>query len=115
MLAVRVGVKERATATVAMAAAVDETVAGVSAAKRPMARSAHPARAVAVVKGASKAAKAKSSLHVVSARNAASARNAVSVPPARVVAMADLIPVVKTVAKPAPMRALKPVPMHRQS
>jgi hypothetical protein len=29
--------------------------------------------------------------------------------------MADLKPVVKTVAKPAPTRALKPVPMHRQS
>ena len=99
----------------AMAAVVDETVAVVSAAKLPMAKSAHPAKAVAVAKDALKAAKAKPGLHVVSARNAASARNAVSAPPARAVAMADLIPVVKTVAKPAPMRALKPVPMHRQS
>jgi hypothetical protein len=92
-----------------MAAVVDETVAVVSAAKLPMAKSAHPAKAVAVAKDASKAAKAKQGLHVVSARNA------VSAPPAKAVAMADLIPVVKTVAKPAPMRALKPVPMHRQS
>lgn len=115
MLAVTVDVKGAATATVAMADVVDETVAVVSAAKLPMARSVHPAKAVAVAKDALKAAKAKPGLHVVSARNAASARNAVSVPPARVVAMADLIPVVKTVAKPAPMRAVKPVPMHRQS
>ena len=99
----------------AMAAVVDETVAVVSAAKRPMAKSAHPAKAVAVAKDASKAAKAKQGLHVVSARSAASARNAVSAPSARADAMADLKPVVKTVAKPAPTHVLKPVPMHCQS
>jgi hypothetical protein len=115
MLAVKVGVKGRATATVAMAAAVDETVAGVSAAKRPMARSGHPAKAVAVAKDASKAAKAKPSLHVVSALNAASARNAVSAQRARADAMADLKAEVKTVAKRAPTRARRPEPMRRQS
>jgi hypothetical protein len=109
MLAVRVGVKVRATATVAMAAAVDETVAEVSAAKRPLAKSGHPAKAVAVAKDASKAAKAKPSPLV------ASAQNAVSVPHARAVAMADLKPVVKTVAKRATTRARKPEPMRHQS
>jgi hypothetical protein len=92
-----------------MAAAVDETVAEVSAAKRPLAKSGHPAKAVAVAKDASKAAKAKPSPLV------ASAQNAVSVPHARAVAMADLKPVVKTVVKLAPTHALKPVPMLRQS
>jgi hypothetical protein len=111
--AVKVGVKGAAMAPVAMAAVVDETVAVVSAAKLPMARSGHPAKAVAVAKGASKDAKAKPGPHVVSVRNA------VSAPLEKAVAMADLKPVVKTVvktvAKLAPMRALKPVPMHRQS
>ena len=107
--AVMVDVKGAATATVAMADVVDETAAVVSAAKLPMARSVHPAKAVAVAKDASKAAKSKQSPHVVNARNA------VSVPPAMAVAMADLKPVVKTVAKPAPTHARKPVPMRRQS
>ena len=105
MLAVTVDVKGAATATVAMADVVDETADVVSAAKLPMARSAHPAKGLAVAKDASKAAKAKQSPHVVSARNA------VSAPPARAVAMAEL----KTVAKPATTRALRPVPMRRRS
>ena len=99
----------------AMAAVVDETVAVVSAAKLPTAKSAHPAKAVAVAKDASKVAKAKQGLHVVSALNAARERSAVSAPLAMAGAMADLKPVEKAVAKPAPTRALKPVPMHRQS
>ena len=96
-------------APVAMAGVLDETVAGVSAAKLPMARSAPPAKAVAVAKDVSKAAKAKPNPHVVNAQNA------VSAPLARAVAMAGLKPVVKTAAKPAPTLALKPVPMRRQS
>ena len=93
-----VGVREAAMATVAMAAEVDETVAVVSAAKLPMARSGHPAKAVAAEKDASKAAKAKPSPLVVNEQNA------VSAPRAKAVAMADLKPVVKTVVKLVPMR-----------
>lgn len=100
--AVMVAEKEAATATVAMLAVVDETAAVVSAAKLPMAKSAHPAKAVAVEKDVSKGAKAMQDLHVVSALNA------VSAPLARAVAMDEL----KTVAKHAPMLALKPVPMR---
>jgi hypothetical protein len=110
-LAVMVGVKEAAMATVAMAAAVDETVAVVSAAKLPMARSAPPAKAVAVAKDASKAEKAKPGPRVVNAQNAASARNAVSAPRAKAVAMAEL----KPVANRAPTHAQNPAPMRRQS
>ena len=115
MLAVMVGVKGGATATVAMAAAVDETVAVVSAAKLPMARSGHPAKVVAVAKDASKAAKANQDPHAVNAPNAASARNAVSAPHARAVAMADLKPRVKTAAKRAPTCAPEPELTRRQS
>ena len=96
-------------ATVAMAAEVDETVAVVSAAKLPMARSGHPAKAVAAEKDASKAAKAKPSPLVVNEQNA------VSAPRAKAVAMADLKPAGKTVAKRAPTHAQNPAPMRRQS
>lgn len=98
-----------------MAAAVDEKVAVVSAAKLPMAKSGHLAKAVDAAKDASKVARAKQSPHGVSALNAASAQNAVSGLRVKAVAMADLKPVVKTVAKLAPMRALRPEPMRCQS
>lgn len=119
MKAAKVVAMANAVKVVAMAAVVVAMAAVANAAKAPQARSAHPAKAVAVAKAAVNAvkadqrvamncAKAKPVPHAANVLSVVNAQSGLlaSVRPAKAVVMVAAITEMKAEAKTAPMRSL---------